>query len=295
MYKMLVLDMDGTLLDSQKAITSHNKAAIKKAVAAGVKVVISTGRSLLGVTDYLKQLDLMKDDEYTISCSGAIIANNTNSKLLHGSFLSQDEISLVNSAAEKSGMILNAYTKDSLLMQEDCYYNNLDCRMNSLKKVMVDFSDVNAEDIAKINVFTEDENIANYFKKLFSDDELPIDPSIYTKPAVPESFLDSKTISKELDFRFNVMKTTKYTFDLTRKDTSKGSSVKILAEKLGIKREEIICIGDSENDKQMIEYAGLGVAMGNAYDNIKDVADYITLSNDQSGVAHVVNKFILRN
>jgi hypothetical protein len=295
MYKMLVLDVDGTLLDSQKLITCRNKAAIRKAIAAGVKVVISTGRSLSGVTDYLKELDLIREDEYTISCSGAIIANNTNSKLLYGAFLTQEDISLICSAAEKSGFYLNAYTRDSLLVQEECYYNELDGHLNSLKKIRVDFSDVAASDIAKMNLFTEDEAVAAYFKQCFSDVDIPIDPAIYTRPAVPDSLLDSDRISKKLDSRFNVMKTTKYTFDLTRRDTSKGSSVKLLAEKLGIKREEIICIGDSENDKQMIEYAGLGVAMGNAYDNIKAAADYVTLSNDQSGVAHVVDKFILRN
>jgi hypothetical protein len=291
---MLVLDMDGTLLDPSKSITDSNRTAIRNAVDAGVKVVISTGRSLPGVADYLRQLDLMKDDEYTISCSGAIIANNTNSKLLHGSFLSQEEIRLVCSEAEKSGMFLNAYTKDSLLMQDDCYYNSLDSRLNSLKKVMVDFSDLKVNGIAKMNIFTEDEDVANYFKRTFSDVEVPIDPSIYTKPALPDEMLDSNSISKKLGFKFNIMKTTRYTFDLTRKDTSKGSSVKLLAEKLGIKREEIICIGDSENDKHMIEFAGLGVAMGNAYDDIKAAADYVTLTNDEDGVAHVVNKFILK-
>ena len=77
------------------------------------------------------------------------------------------------------------------------------------------------------------------------------------------------------------------------KTVNKGTGVKLLAEKLNIRQDEIICIGDAENDIHMIEFAGLGVAMGNAFDNVKRAADFITKTNEEDGVAHVIDKFIL--
>ena len=90
-----------------------------------------------------------------------------------------------------------------------------------------------------------------------------------------------------------MLKTTPYHIEILNKASHKGNGVKRLAELYGIKKEEIICVGDSGNDRQMIEYAGLGIAMGNAVEEIKQIADYVTRSNQEHGVAHVIEKFIL--
>lgn len=294
MYKMLVLDMDGTLLDNNKTIPVQNITAVKRAIAAGIKVVISTGRSFLGVIDYLKELNIVSEDEYTITCAGGIIVNNTNSRIIHGSFFSANEINLINSVAKKLDININAYTKDRLLIERETYYNTQDILVNGLVETIVDFSHIIYEDVAKITLFTEGIEIVKFFKNEFTNIDIPIKPQLY-KEAAHKNILSDFRIPKEIYNCFNVMKTSPYTFEITRKGASKGSAVKALSNILGIKREEIICIGDSGNDKQMIEYAGLGVAMGNAYPEIKDIADYITLSNDDNGVAHVVNKFIFED
>ncbi|MBZ9609445.1 HAD hydrolase family protein [Clostridium estertheticum] len=95
--------------------------------------------------------------------------------------------------------------------------------------------------------------------------------------------------------KFTVLKVTPFIVEVMKKSSSKRSGIEKLAEKLEIKPHEIICIGALGNDKQMIEYAGLGVAMGNAFAEIKEIADYVTLTNEENGVAHVINKFILNN
>ena len=102
---------------------------------------------------------------------------------------------------------------------------------------------------------------------------------------LPKGLLEKFTVSKVAPFIVEVMK----------KNSSKRSGIEKLAEELKIKPHEIICIGDSGNDKQMIEYAGLGVAMGNAFPEIKEIADYVTYSNEDNGVAHVIDKFILND
>ncbi|MEG0857514.1 MAG: HAD-IIB family hydrolase, partial [Terrisporobacter sp.] len=92
---------------------------------------------------------------------------------------------------------------------------------------------------------------------------------------------------------YTIVRSTPFFLEFLNPQANKGAGIGLLAHELGIKQDEIICVGDAGNDKHMIEYAGLGVAMGNATEDIKDLADYITLSNDDDGVAHVINKFIL--
>lgn len=94
--------------------------------------------------------------------------------------------------------------------------------------------------------------------------------------------------------KFTVSKVTPFNVEVMKKNSNKRSGIEKIAQQLKIKPYEIICIGDSGNDKQMIEYAGLGVAMGNAFAEIKEIADYVTYTNEENGVAHVIDKFILR-
>lgn len=102
-----------------------------------------------------------------------------------------------------------------------------------------------------------------------------------------------KKIPKEYYEKYTIVRSTPSFLEFLNPDANKGSGISLLAGKLGIHKDDIICVGDAENDKHMIEYAGLGVAMGNANEEIKYLADYITLSNNEDGVAHVINKFIL--
>ena len=102
-----------------------------------------------------------------------------------------------------------------------------------------------------------------------------------------------KKIPQEYYEKYTIVRSTPFFLEILRPEENKGSGISLLAKEIGLKQEEIICVGDAGNDKHMIEYAGLGVAMGNATDEIKGMADYVTLSNDEDGVAHVINKFIL--
>nr|WP_264175108.1 HAD-IIB family hydrolase [Clostridium tagluense] len=100
-------------------------------------------------------------------------------------------------------------------------------------------------------------------------------------------------LPKEFYSEYNVVKTMPIVLEVMDKDCNKGYGVKVLGDMLGIKKEEIICIGDEANDIEMITYAGLGIAMGNAIEELKDVAEYVTLDNDNDGVAKAIEKFIL--
>jgi len=104
-------------------------------------------------------------------------------------------------------------------------------------------------------------------------------------PQIPKELFEKYTVIRSLDFMIEFM----------NKNCNKATGLEKLAQRLGISREEIMAIGDADNDKEMLEYAGLGVAMGNAKDEIKQLADYVTKSNEDDGVAYVIDKFILNS
>jgi hypothetical protein len=103
------------------------------------------------------------------------------------------------------------------------------------------------------------------------------------------------SLPKELYEKYTIVRSAPYFLEFLNKKSNKGEAVKALANHLGIKQEEVMCIGDAPNDLHMIAYAGLGVAMENAFDEVKEVANFITSSNDESGVAKAIEKFVLEN
>ncbi len=112
----------------------------------------------------------------------------------------------------------------------------------------------------------------------------------------PEEKLNKviELLPKELYDKYTIVRSAPFFLEFLNKKVNKGFGVRLLAEKLGIKPSEVICIGDAENDIHMIEFAGLGVAMGNAFPEVKKKADYVTKTNEEDGVAHVIKKFVLK-
>ena len=102
-------------------------------------------------------------------------------------------------------------------------------------------------------------------------------------------------LPKEIYDNYTVVRSAPFFLEFINKKVNKGFGVELLAKSLGIKQEEVICMGDAGNDIHMIEYAGLGVAMGNAFPEVKEIASYVTKTNEENGVAHVINKFVLKD
>ncbi|MCY6369870.1 Cof-type HAD-IIB family hydrolase [Clostridium ganghwense] len=294
MYKLLALDMDGTLLDNNQKISKENIEAIQKAKELGVKVVLTTGRAIGGIEEYLKELDLISEDNYSVTCSGALILNNTKKEIIECNNISHDEFKFTFNLAEELNITLNIYSNDGILVPSHSIFSHFDSVANNLPLKIADFNSLDEETVInKITLINEDLSIAEQLSTFF--------PSICLKDIHinanqkfdKDLFEDVSNLPIELLENFTILKTSPYTLEVLNKNCNKGTGVKRMAEELGIKQEEIICIGDSGNDKHMIEYAGLGVAMGNAFTEIKEIADYVTYTNEENGVAHIIQKFIL--
>ena len=270
MYKLIALDMDGTLLDSHHNITPPIKKAIQQARGKGVTVALCTGRPLSGVRDYLKELKMDEKGDFVITYNGALVVDLHNEKTVSHLTLTGSEIRQLLQLASDLG------SRSHFFDLKHVYTTNRDISDYTILDTF----------IIKSHLFVtspEEVDPQGTFTKFMMVDHPEILDEALSK--LPQAFKE----------RYTVIRSAPYFLEFMNKAANKGSGVKLLAESLGIKQEEVICVGDQENDRHMIEYAGLGVAMGNAVPAIKDIACHITGTNNEHGVAQVIEKFILGN
>jgi Cof subfamily protein (haloacid dehalogenase superfamily) len=266
MYKLIALDMDGTLLKTDKTISKATFDAIQHAKNKGVKVVLATGRPVKGIKKYLSELNLLSEDDYAVAFNGAVVQTTKNEKIIAENLLSVEDIKILYDLSKKLKVNIHALTNDECITPKISKYSLLEANMNFIPIKEVDFDTMNKD--------------TTIVKIMFIDEEEILDKAI---EQIPKEFYD----------KYTVVKSAPYFLEFLNKKVNKGVGVKLLAEELGIDMKDVICVGDHENDLEMVQYAGLGVAMENAIDKLKDAANFVTTSNDDDGVAHVINKFIL--
>jgi len=266
MYKLIALDMDGTLLNEDKKISKANLEAIRFARKKGIKIVLATGRPTKGIEKYLKELDLIHDNEYVVSYNGALVQEVKSGRVIAQNTMSYDDLMFLFDISKKLNVNIHALTLTSCVTPKINDYSILEATMNHIPLEVVDF-----------NCLDKNTTIV---KVMFVDPEKKLNAVI---SQLPESLYE----------KYTVVRSAPFFLEFLNKKVNKGVGVELLAKKLGIKKEEIICVGDAENDIHMIKYAGLGVAMGNAFPEVKKIADYITKTNQEDGVAHVIKKFIM--
>lgn len=264
MYKLLAIDMDGTLLNSNREVSKENKDAIKKAIENGVRVVITSGRSLKGLEKFLEEMNLRGENQYLIANNGGTIYKTDDFKCINYKGLTSEDLIESYKLSLNTGLQMMAYTHNDCIAPEENEFTKFEREFVGTKVKIIDCNTVNDE-ITKILFSQKEENLEKIMKE------------------IPMEYYD----------KYHVVKTMPKVLEVMNKECNKGYGVKKLADYLGINRDEIICIGDEANDVEMIEYAGLGVAMGNAIDEVKSLANYVTDSNDNNGVAKVIEKFIL--
>lgn len=276
-YKLVCIDMDGTLLNSKKTVSEANKNAIKKAHELGVNIVITTGRVYENAASYSNLIGVKSP---VIASNGAIIKDKDSDNVIYKKSLENENINQIINLCNKHKIKPNFNT-----------YNSFICGSRFVYMLVSRFflKSMSSTNDGRLKMeYVKD----NY--KLIKKSEQNYDDIIKCE-IIHMSSKKISALKKELHELkdIEVVSSSKYNIEITAKSVSKGKAVEALANYYKIRREEIITIGDSENDLSMIEYGGLGVAMGNAREEIKRRADYITDTNDNDGVAKVINKFIL--
>jgi len=266
MYKLIATDLDGTLLNERKEISDRCREDIIKLKKKGIKVVLATGRPYHGIVPYIKMLDLYDDDNYVIVYNGAVVQSARGNEILFDLPLSLDSYKELYELSKQLGVYIHALTYDRVLTPVMNPYTGVEASINNSPVIEGAVCDVDPS--------------LKIIKVMFVDDPKKLDTII---PQLPDW-------AKE---KYSIVRSADIFLEFLNKNVDKAVGVSVIAEKLGIKMQEIIAVGDAGNDILMIKNAGLGVAMANATEDVKELADYITLTNEEDGVAHVIEKFIL--
>ncbi|MCI3927658.1 Cof-type HAD-IIB family hydrolase [Paenibacillus sp. TRM 82003] len=263
-YRLIAIDVDDTLLTDDLIVTEGTKAALAEAVAAGNVVTLATGRMYSSAVQIAAQLEL---NVPIITYQGALIKNSIDGKVLYERPVPEDAALDVVAFAEARGLHIQGYVEDRLIAKED---NDKIVAYAKLTRVPYivnpDFRALARRGSTKLLIIDE--------------------------PAVLDALIPE--LREVLGDRAHVTKSKPHYLEVVHPEATKGHALLHLAAHYGVAREQTIAVGDSWNDHEMVEAAGLGVAMANAVEPLKAAADYITRSNNDEGVRAVVETFLLR-
>lgn len=267
MIKLIGIDCDDTLLDSNKRISHENCNTIDKVNELGIKCVLTTGRPYVKRTvDYYKDLNLYNEGQYFIAYNGAAIYDIFSGKIIYSHPLEYIDILKIHSAVSIYNVSHYIHKTGTVCYDVMNEYVYLEKKFNDLELIKIDFNNLDTDEKA--------------FKYMLGGSPSLI-KEIYEK------------VPKEVKEKYNVVISMPCFLEFMHKDVNKWNGLKTLANHLSINENSIMAIGDSMNDYEMIKYSKVGVAMGNSVDRIKEIADYVTDTNDNDGVAKIINKLIL--
>lgn len=267
MIKLVTIDLDGTLFDKDKKISIKNKETIKKARELGCKIVIATGRPIAGVLPVLEELEINTINDYVIVYNGAKVFNIGTKEIVFSSTISGEDVKQLYHESKRLNTYFHAFKEnEDLLTDVHNPYTDVECKINKIEDQIVTFDNI-----------SDDER---FLKAMMVCDGETLDDAM-------------KNISEKFINNFTMVRSDKIFLEFLNKKSDKGYALEALANYLNIDIKDTMALGDAGNDLPMIKMAGLGVAMANSFDYVKKAADYITLSNEESGVAHAIEKFIL--
>lgn len=289
MFKLITIDIDGTLLNSYGEVTDRNKQAIQKALDKNIDVVLTSGRMPKAILPIASEIN---SNKYLISGNGAAIYDIQNDKIIYNNYMTKKKVLEIIDICEKNSMFYNIYTNSSVLTKSlnynILYYHNENKKNPEDKRI-------------KINVINDlREHVKNYqgddfLKFTICDNDKMVFKSIINKLKTIRDIdvLEVSHMSKKIikhgteDFEISYFYT-----EISNKNVNKWSAIEELIKILNITKEEVLAIGDNINDKEMIQNAKVGVVTGNSSPLMKEVADEVVASNNESGVAEAIDKYI---
>ncbi len=265
-YRLLAIDLDDTLFNNQLGISPESREAIRAAQQQGVLVTLATGRMFRSVQPIARLLNI---DMPVITYQGALVAHpETGEQLLHRPLPSSDAHSVIRFIKEfKPDCHINLYLNDKLYME----------RLTDHGRRYAAISGVDAYPVGDLASFL--------------GDRAPTKLVVIASPDEVDRLLGAAL--PVFGRRMHLTKSKPQFLEFSHPKAAKGCALEWLAASCGVDREEVLAIGDSYNDMDMVEWAGLGVAMGNAPEPVKDVADHVAATNEENGVAETIRRFIL--
>jgi len=267
MYKLVAMDLDGTLFNPAREISPKNQKAIESLKERGVYVVIASGRTYEDIEVMVHSLGLSEYPRAFFICYNGVIAAKTHPfQLIYQKMIHAEDVRRIGRLAEANGLKMHVFASDRIYLSEGIEHiiqSDFEMIGKAERVVVSDYQ--GSDEVYKVLIVDQDDKL-NRFQR-----------------TIPQDFLDD----------FAIFKSASHLLEFVHKDGSKGQALAELSRSLGILPEEVMAFGDEENDISMLQYAGMGVAMENAKPNVKKIARRITLSNKMDGVAEVINQYLL--
>lgn len=269
--KLLVIDVDGTLLNSSREITERTIKTLRKVQQNGVRIALASGRPTHGILEYASALDLDFNDGYIISYNGAKVTEASSGKVLFERRIDPQMIPYLEKETAKSGCHLAYYQKDEVVATDISNEHIIDeAKMNGLKLRQTD-------------------SITAGFDSKDEEQHWPFEIMIVNDDEQALSALNQH-LERHLNGVLDTIHSNPYLLEIVGYQVGKSHAMSALVQILGISMQQVLAIGDGAADINMIQMAGTGVAMGNANEVVKRCADYTTLSNDEDGLAVAIEK-----
>ncbi len=265
-YKLIALDLDDTIVSEEGKISEKVKKSLKEATEKGVYVALVTGRPLGGMKHIAEELNLDKDKYFLAGYNGSQIVNPVNGETIYSKGITFEQTEKLYKFSKENNLALLSYKDDIIVATKENKYTDIERDLNRVNLKKVD----------------------NLLEELS-----PIIPKVIFAEENARLLEIQEKALKEFGEEMYVTFSKPFFLEFMNKNVDKGESILYLANMLGIKKEETIAAGDSYNDISMRKGAGLFIAMGNAVPELKEIADEVTLSIDEDGIAEVVAKYIL--
>lgn len=286
MYRLVAIDLDGTMLNQYGIITEETKETIKKVQEKNVEVIIASGRAINSVKNFSKEIN---SQNYFISGNGAITYDIQNDKILYENILSKQKVLQIIKVCEENSIYYNVYTENGIIAKS-LNYNTLYYYKDNLSKPeenqthinivenVYDYIEQREEKILKIMICDEHQSVFNsIIRKLKEISQIEV---------LEVSHMSRKIIKQGTE----EIKLEYFYTEVSAQNVDKWNAIVNLIKILGISKEEVVAIGDNANDLKMIQNAGLGIAMGESAPYIKQSADKVALGNDENGVAQALEE-----
>lgn len=268
-YSIIALDLDGTLTNSEKNITPRTFAALMKAQREGVRLVLASGRPTFGIAALANQLQLADYGGYVLSYNGGRIIDWCEKTVIFSQVVDPKLVPILYDFAEKAQLPIVTYLPEAILASKnEGVYLAEEARINRMPVVVAQ------------NFVEEAMQIASGSTK-------------FLIPGEPELLIQLESEMKAaLSEQMEVFRSAPFFLELPPKGIDKAQSLQRLLTHLGLERESLMAFGDGFNDLSMIQFAGQGVAMANAVEEVKSIADFVTTSNEEDGIAHALEQLL---
>ena len=288
MYKLVAVDLDGTLLNQYGDVTENTKRVIKNVMRKGTQVVLASGRSIDSIQNISNEIGASR---YIVAGNGAVLYDIEEQKNLYENYIPIEKAKKIIDICEENSIFYNIYTNKKIvtknLRYNVLYYYKENLKKADRKKTNIDIVDsiqdyvknMRDENIMKIFICDETASVFNSIMKKFEEV-----PNVET---LDVSHMSRKVIKNgTLEFPIEY-----YYTEISMKNVDKWNAIEFLINKMGINKDAVIAIGDNMNDKKMIEEAGLGITMEGSTPAVADIANYVTADNNNEGVAKALEKF----